>query len=295
MKFIVFEAGSRAGFSAEMFFLAWQKQHPNNELILADADNAYSTIPAPSHIHRVSEDDGISMLSTDNDIIIFPGDELTRQSKPLVANVAIKQPFATIFPQLYNKKYVNETLLSALGENTPIRIPKTFNCVDVFLKPNVMSAGSKGLMRQSNVCVSEYIHIKKEYVADILENDGTLQIFVREVTLRSGYDKMVKLLPQNHPIAMAISDFLIQIYATNILVPLFQGIFHIQIAEDENHQLYYIEASRRISGTSIVNIFRGFNPFSHILGERGSMYVNRFEYNTWYRYEDFLVELKKVI
>lgn len=294
MKFIVFEAGSRAGFSAEMFFTAWQKLHTDSELILADIDSSYPTIPAHSHIHRVSEEDGISMLSQDESIIIFPGDELTRQSNSLVANVAKEQPYAAISPRFYDKMYVNDTLRTVLGADTPIRIPKTFNCDDVFIKPNTMSAGSKGLAHQSNVCVSEYINIDKEYVADVLEKNGQFQIFAREVILRGGYDKMIKLLPNDHHVVAAVSDFLNRIYATKVLVPMFHGIFHIQIAEDVNHQLHYIEASRRISGTSIVNIFRGFNPFAHIAEESCSTYATTFADNVWYRYEDFLVELQKI-
>lgn len=294
MKFIVFEAGSRAGFSAEMFFTAWQKQHPDSELILADIDSAYSTIPAHSYIHRVSEENGISMLSQEESIVIFPGDELTRQSNSLVANIAMRQPYAAISPRFYDKMYVNDTLRNLLGVDTSIRIPKTFNCDDVFIKPNTMSAGSKGLAHQSNVCVSEYINIDKEYVADVLEKNGQFQIFAREVILRGGYDKMIKLLPNDHHVVTAVSDFLHRIYATKVLVPMFHGIFHIQIAEDANHQLHYIEASRRISGTSIVNIFRGFNPFAHIAEECCSTYATTFANNVWYRYEDFLVELQKI-
>ena len=54
MKYIVFEAGSRAGFSAEMFYRAWKKRHPESNvgLIMADSDTTFAQVPAPAGVER---------------------------------------------------------------------------------------------------------------------------------------------------------------------------------------------------------------------------------------------------
>lgn len=64
-KYIVFEAGSRAGLSAEIFFLAWRKQNgwcdgQGDVLYLADADPVYRCVPTQSkNIARISEQEEI--------------------------------------------------------------------------------------------------------------------------------------------------------------------------------------------------------------------------------------------
>lgn len=47
MNYVVFESGSRAGFSAEMFFRVWKNRHKDNDakLILSDIDMYFSELP----------------------------------------------------------------------------------------------------------------------------------------------------------------------------------------------------------------------------------------------------------
>lgn len=91
-KYIVFEAGSRAGLSAEVFFRAWRKQNgwedgKGDVLYLADADPVYRCVPTQSeNIARISEQDAVSLLQHDKDIVVFPADELTRQLNQVVRN-----------------------------------------------------------------------------------------------------------------------------------------------------------------------------------------------------------------
>lgn len=73
------------------------------------------------------------------------------------------------------------------------------------------------------------------------------------------------------------------------------GVFHLQIAEDTNGDLFYIEASRRISGTSIVNLANGFNPFCFMNGVKADTFVHRFDDGEWFRYEDFVLDIENEI
>lgn len=299
-KYIVFEAGSRAGLSAELFFRAWRKQNAwedgeGDVLYLADADPVYRCIPTLSeNIARISEQDAVNLLQCDKDIIVFPADELTRQLNSDVRNAVQDDDYSRVSTLWYDKAHVNNVLAELVSmDQCKIRIPLTFGLTDAFIKPNKASAGSKGLELKGDVCVSQVIDIRREFVADVLYNGNYVNVFPREVKLRSGYDKMIKLLPPTSRIAREVRNF---VECVSSQIELFApGIFHIQLAEDTNGDLFYIEASRRISGTSIVNLANGFNPFCFMNRVKTDVFVTRFEDGKWFRYEDFVLDIENEI
>lgn len=299
-KYIVFEAGSRAGLSAEIFFLAWRKQNgwcdgQGDVLYLADADPVYRCVPTQSqNIARISEQDAVNLLQCDKDIVVFPADELTRQLNTAVRNAVQDDDYSRVSPLWYDKAHVNNVLAELVSiDQCKIRIPLTFGLTDAFIKPNKASAGSKGLELKGDVCVSQIIDIRREFVADVFYDGNYVNVFPREVKLRSGYDKMIRLLPPSSRISMEVSKF---VKCVSSQVELFApGIFHIQLAEDTNGDLFYIEASRRISGTSLVNLANGFNPFCFINRVKTDAFVTRFEDGKWFRYEDFVLDIENEI
>lgn len=299
--YVVFEAGSRAGLSAEVFFRAWRKQNGWNEgegdtLILADSDPLAFQIPADTEmIRRVDENDGIDIVTTFNDIEIFPADEFTRQCNDAVRAKACASSWSKVNECWYDKAYMN-CILGEVEEveRYPIHIPLTFSFNDVCIKPNSMSAGSKHISLEDGVCVSQAIDIKHEYVVDVFRNEELLYVYPREVQLRAGYDKFIKILEPNGKIGTAVANF---IFNADKVIDAFSpsGVFHIQLAEDSNGDLFYIESSRRISGTSLVNLFFGFNPFSFKNCVSAKVEKNPFKYNQWYRYEDFVFATSELI
>lgn len=299
-KYIVFEAGSRAGLSAEIFFRAWQKQNGwengnGDVLYLADSDPTYCSVPSQSeNIIRISEQEAVNLIQSGEDVVVFPGDELTRQLNPVVRNAVQDDDYARVSPLWYDKAHVNNVLAELVSiDQCKIRIPLTFGLTDAFIKPNKASAGSKGLELKGDVCVSQVIDIRREFVADVLYDGNYVNVFPREVKLRSGYDKMIRMLPPSSRISREVRKF---VKCVSSQVELFApGIFHIQLAEDTNGDLFYIEASRRISGTSIVNLANGFNPFCFMNRVRTDVIVTRFEYGKWFRYEDFVLDIENEI
>lgn len=299
-KYIVFEAGSRAGLSAEIFFRAWQKQNGwengnGDVLYLADSDPTYCSVPSQSeNIIRISEQEAVNLIQSGEDVVVFPGDELTRQLNPVVRNAVQDDDYAIVSPLWYDKAHVNNVLAELVSiDQCKIRIPLTFGLTDAFIKPNKASAGSKGLELKGDVCVSQIIDIRSEFVADVLYDGNYVNVFPREVKLRSGYDKMIRLLPPLSRISREVRKF---VECVSSQVELFApGIFHIQLAEDTNGDLFYIEASRRISGTSLVNLANGFNPFCFINRVKTDVFVTRFEDGKWFRYEDFVLDIENEI
>lgn len=299
-KYIVFEAGSRAGLSAEIFFRAWQKQNGlengnGDVLYLADSDPTYCSVPSQSeNIIRISEQEAVNLIQSGEDVVVFPGDELTRQLNPVVRNAVQDDDYARVSPLWYDKAHVNNVLAELVSiDQCKIRIPLTFGLTDAFIKPNKASAGSKGLELKGDVCVSQIIDIRREFVADVLYDGNYVNVFPREVKLRSGYDKMIRLLPPLSRISREVRKF---VECVSSQVELFApGIFHIQLAEDTNGDLFYIEASRRISGTSLVNLANGFNPFCFMNRVKTDVIVTRFEDGKWFRYEDFVLDIENEI
>lgn len=303
MYYIVFESGSRAGLSAEIFFRAWRSQlgladnvDGDDTLLLADADQSYCSVPSKCrNVCRVSELYGLTSLESLDNIVVFPADELSRQFKDEVMEKASQNPVSFVDALWYDKAHINNVLSELVDlEQCAIRIPLTFGLSDaVLLKPCKASAGSKGIVSFNDVCVSQRIDIKHEYVVDVLRTENEIQVFPREVCLRSGYDKMIKLIDPSGELANEVRRF-IEIVSPKF--PMFApGIFHIQLAKDVNGDLYYIEASRRISGTSLVNLPNGFNPFCFINGTKGKSIDHPFKYGKWFRYEDFLLEIENLI
>lgn len=297
MNYVVFESGSRAGFSAEMFFRIWKRHHKNNDakLILTDIDTLFSELPTTHpDIERQKDWQAIARLSLKN-YRVFPGDEMTRQDYQVVRYFVKNDYYASVEQWFYDKSRINALLASVVGNSCPIKIPKTFDLNNVCIKPNTMSAGSRNIEFNENVCVSEKINIQHEYVVDVLERNGEFNIFAREVVLRQGYDKFIKLLDETHKLTSAIKHFL-KLISCKIKATLFKGIFHIQVAEDANGNFYFIEASKRISGSSIVNVYNGFNPFDAL--ENTTPFIcafNPFSYNKWYRFEEMVSRLSLVL
>ncbi len=297
MNYVVFESGSRAGFSAEMFFRIWKKRYPDNnaKLILSDIDTLFSELPiAHPDIKRLKDWQTIARLSLKN-CRIFPGDEMTRQDNQVVRDFVKNDYYASVEQWFYDKSRVNTLFASVVGASCLIKIPKTFELNSVCVKPNTMSAGSRNIEFNDNVCVSEKIDIRHEYVVDVLERNGEFNIFAREVVLRQGYDKFIKLLDEKHKLTSAVRRFL-KLVSYKIRATLFKGVFHIQVAEDASGEFYFIEASKRISGSSIVNVYNGFNPFDAL--ENTTPFIcadNPFSYNKWYRFEEMVSRLSLVL
>ncbi|MCM1139019.1 MAG: hypothetical protein NC453_10670 [Muribaculum sp.] len=299
-KYIVFEGGSRAGLSAELFFHAWRKQNGWNEgegdvLYLADSDPVFRSVPTSSaNIKRITEQAAFSLIQSDENVVVFPADELTRQCNFAVNDKVSEDKFAGVSQLWYDKAHMNNVLSELVSTaNCAIRIPLTFGLTHAFIKPNRASAGSKGIELKEEVCVSQPIEIEHEYVVDVLRSDNRIEAYPREVVLRAGYDKYVRLLPTSSPLAREVCKF---VECVGSQVGLFApGIFHIQLAEDVNGDLYYIEASRRISGTSIVNLANGFNPFCFMNGVVADALVHRHKYGEWFRYEDSVLDVENVI
>lgn len=295
MKYVVFEAGSRAGFSAEMFFRAWKQQHPerNVKMVLCDTDPDYATLPYPEGVVR-KIDKGVYSFLEHKNTRVFPADELTRQKNAFVRKATALDPMSSVDSWFYEKTTVNGLLGRLTEGKCFIKVPNTFSLNRVCIKPNTLSAGSRNISFSENVCVSELVDITSEYVVDVLEKDDYFSIFAREIKLRSGYDKMVKFLPDTHKLVAAVRQF-IELVNLEVDCTLFRGIFHLQIAEDCNGQYFFIEASKRISGSSIVNIFRGFNPFDILEDTAPVIYDTPFVFDKWYRYEDLVSVLTKIV
>lgn len=294
MKYLVFEAGGRAGLSAELFFINRVSKDDGNSLVMADIDTFYRQCPCPVGISRVSEDVALDMIDKEaSTCAIFPADELSRQSKSAVFNLASHNPFVAVDKWFYNKRYVNERLSEAT-DGCIIKIPETFSLDDVFMRPNTMSAGSNGVRRLENTCITRNIVIAHEYVIDVNWTAEEPVVYAREVRIKNGYDKYLRFLDTNDRITLAVYEFIQAVHAS--YPKMMTGIFHIQLIENPAGELYFVEYSKRISGTSIVNQFRGFNPFDTLASIETPIYKGDFANNNiWYRYEDFIINLNKIL
>lgn len=293
MKYLVFEAGGRAGLSAEFFFLNRISKDDGDSLVLADMDATYRLCPCPPGISRFGEEEVLGMIRSDaSGCTVFPADELARQGKPEVFDLASRDPMAAVEHWFYDKRRMNETLAS-VTEGCDIRIPETFFLDDVFMRPNTMSAGSHGVGRLDNTCITRRIEIAHEYVVDVNWTGGEPDIYAREVRIKNGYDKYLRFLGRGSRVAEAVDGF---VHAVRESIPmLVTGIFHIQLIEDPSGQIFFVEYSKRISGTSIVNLFRGYNPFDALAGVSTPVYNGDFaKEEVWYRYEDFILNLSKI-
>lgn len=288
MTYLVFEAGSRCGLSAMLFFLEYVKRVGTEDwLLLVDRDEHFVESirnEAFDNIASMTEKtffDSIAKNMPYGEYVVFPADELTRQKG--------FNPHSTWFNEVkkdfYNKKFVN-LQLKAKG----FCVPPTFEFSNVIVRPNTMSAGSKGIMKLENVCVSSLVDIAHEYVVDCFFNPSTgyFESYSREVSLKNGYDQYVKFLPSSHPSNMYVTDLC---HSVNDMM--FSGLFHVQLMEDSRGNIYYIESSKRMSGTCLVNMLRGFRPFDLINGveidNRNDCYEGK-----WYKYDYLLDKVKNI-
>ena len=290
MNYIVFESGSRAGLSAELFFEEYvNSTGAQHQLFLSDLDEDFQHIVSRHpQVHLIHDSEAFEMLKA-GDAVIFPADELTRQSNPVATEVASQHSFSHILPSYYNKRQMNE-FLAPLAANCVIRIPETFALSNVCIKPNSMSAGSRNIQFLDNACVVQKIDIEHEFVVDVLRyNDNKMYIFPREVTLKNGYDRFIKLLPLDGELTSYVTEFVKAACPKNEGV--FSDIFHLQLCQDKLGQFYYIEFSKRISGTSCVNIVSGMSPFAMLDGldqEISTIMID----GKWRRFEDYLLMMK---
>ena len=156
-----------------------------------------------------------------------------------------------------------------------------------------MSAGSHGVGRLENTCITRRVEIAHEYVVDVNWTAEEPVIYAREVKIKNGYDKYLKFLGSGSKVARAVDEFVRAIRAKAPLMV--TGIFHIQLIEDPAGQIFFVEYSKRISGTSIVNLFRGYNPFDALTGVQTPVFTGDFaKVDVWYRYEDFMMNLYKL-
>lgn len=292
MKYLVFEAGGRAGLSAELFFVNRVRKDDGDTLVMADMDTTYRLCPCPKGVSRVGEDEALAIIAADAAACtVFPADELARQGKPAVFGLAARNPMVAVEHWFYDKRRMNETL-TAVTEGCEIHVPETFSLDDVFMRPNTMSAGSHGVGRLENTCITRRVEIAHEYVVDVDWTASEPVIYAREVRIKNGYDKYLKFLGRQSRISMAVDGFVRAIRAS--IPMLVTGIFHIQLIEDPSGRIFFVEYSKRISGTSIVNLFRGYNPFDAFAGVETPLYQGDFaRENVWYRYEDFILNLCK--
>lgn len=299
MIYLVFEAGSRAGLSARLCFQRYKKLNPHTEhkLVMVDDDDVFENIALSCDPVTEMKRDMLPLVMTGCSVMPFPADELTRQSESLVDLNVVKDSIWEVSPQYYDKSFVNYVMYR--DSDIKVRIPFTFDFNNVCVKPNTMSAGSKGIQLLDNVCVSEKIDIKNEYVIDVLRNDkGQATYWGRQVKMRAGYDKYIKFLSYEHP-AIEAAKFIVErasIPESQPIHGLFSRIFHIQLAEDDNGTFWFIEASKRISGTSLVNIPFGFDPFEFIETQR-SIWIKPadIDFEKWYLYDDLLIMTSQMI
>ena len=290
MNYIVFESGSRAGLSAELFFVNYCHMVPDSGdmLYLSDMDTMFqhieSTHPRVRHMHDREAFNLLEQPETN----IFPAEELTRQVNAVGRQHANKHSISRVDDIYYNKMETNRYLARQTAGCT-IKVPLTFPTDNVCLRPNGRSAGSRGLQLLESTCVTQRIDIEREFVVDILRDDKHMEIFPREVTLKNGYDRFVKLLPRDDDFTRAIKEFVLKAYPTN--EGLFSNIFHLQLAMTPQAEIYYIESSKRISGTALVNLAVGMNPFCFINHAPKPAPMPQFVVGKWYRFEDFLFAL----
>ena len=287
MKYVVFEAGSRAGFSSEMFFLDYQKKTSSEDVLyMVDDSLQVNEVEPSSNVKRITFFD---FLGLDKEgLVVFPADELSRQSQCVVYDLAKSKEFSRTDYVYYHKGSVNHNL-HMLTYGCRIKVPKTFECTNVCVRPNTMSAGSKGIQLLDNVSITEKIDIAEEYVVDVLRSENSIKLYPRAVVLKNGYDRLIKPLKEDSDIGEAAKEFIFTACPKN--EGIFSNVFHLQLAKDYKGDLFYIESSKRISGTSIINIFRGMNPFCFINGVETEERNNPFQYDKWYRYEDFIKAL----
>lgn len=281
MEWVVYESGSRAGLSAVMFFKHYKKNHPNDDtLTLVDDDHTFQK----STIDTLCEDVEVSHPVYNEKLLsvcVFPADELTRQSNELPG---AKMWFNKVDREYYDKRFIN-AMLSRNG----VSVPLTLSAENIIAKPNSMSAGSKGICTFDDYCVQQRIDVEHEYVVDFfVDQDGkVVQLYPREVKLRAGYDKYIKFLPLSHKVARFTNDV---VKADSI--GLFRGVCHIQVIEDAQGKMYYVEGSKRISGSSLVNIIRGYDPFALLCGKT----CNYIECDDdWHLFDELLIKAWSLI
>lgn len=282
-NWVVFEAGSRAGLSALMFFRHYKSTTGNDDnLILVDDDKVFLATNNERYDCVKALSSNTLCLEHLGDYDVFPADELTRQRGH---KFGAREWFNSVRQEMYDKRFV-----TAMLESRGVSVPKTLMAEGVIVKPNSMSAGCKGIVCYDDCCVQQRIDIAHEYVVDMFVDQygEMVQMFPREVKLRAGYDRYIRLLPDTHKVA----DFARRVVLSDAL-GMFRGPCHIQVVEDHSGKMYYIEGSKRISGTSLVNILKGYNPFM-LLYDEELMVIKDFDDN-WHTFEELLIKVEEIV
>ena len=157
-NWVVFEAGSRAGLSALMFFRQYKKLTKcDDNLFMVDDDKVFLSTNNERYdsVKTVCS----STLCYHGEYTVFPADELTRQRGH---RFVTKEWFNKVGQEMYDKRFV-----TAMLESRGVSVPKTLMADEVIVKPNTMSAGSKGIMNLDDYCVQQRIDIAHEYVVDM--------------------------------------------------------------------------------------------------------------------------------
>lgn len=281
-KWVVFEAGSRAGLSALMFFRQYKNMLKNNDvLVLVDDDETFRYTMPEKYCESVEVRSKVDIDKWLGECVVFPADELTRQDG---VTYGADRWFNYVCCEYYDKTFVN----MVLGSHG-VSVPQTMEAECVIVKPNSMSAGSKGIMNLDNYCIQQRIDVAHEYVVDMFvdKKGNIVSAFPREVKLRAGYDKYIRMLYLDHKVV----EFSKQVVSADV-IGIFRGPCHIQVVEDYNGKLYYIEGSKRISGTSLVNILRGYNPFMLLAGiEHETLPFDE----DWHTYEELLMKAEEMV
>lgn len=286
MQWIIFEAGSRCGRSAIKIL----KNAGEHEILVVDSN--YLALEALKneypYLNTMTQDKFLEVLRESPEDLseskVFPADELTRQKyhSELESN-GLLDDYSKVTEAMFDKAHVNQVLSNNKG---PIKVPKTIRG-PLIVKPNTMSAGCKGIQTfDDNFLVSERIDIKREFVIDCVATPDELYICPREVTLRSGYDKLIKFLPQYsntyRTLYTGITELIIESKDSDIEL-LFDGIFMVQAVEDQEGNYWFIEASKRISGSSMVNLLIGWNPLEFHKSDEDRDW--EIEYDTYYDFD----------
>ena len=121
MKYVVFEAGSRAGFSSEMFFLDYVKKTGRDDVLyMVDDSLQVNEVETSNNVKRINFFDFLELDK--KDMVVFPADELSRQSQSVVYDLAKAHGFSDVDYIYYYKKSMNKNL-HMLTYGCKIKVP----------------------------------------------------------------------------------------------------------------------------------------------------------------------------
>lgn len=178
----------------------------------------------------------------------IPCDENLRRSWPEVGCARS----SCIFPNATKRDH--HAILSE-RRLTHVKLPKALPRVVV--RP-VSGSGSKGLIiTNPDQLVTEYVAPAREYVIDLDTRTGLVCPRVTH-QLRHGADTSVTLININHPQFRRLRDAAWEVAQMLGL----SGLCNVQLIEGMDGELWFVEASPRLSGSSRLNLHIGVNLWS---------------------------------